>query len=137
MFQKVAPWFLVENVDEVVAWYTELLGAKLQHTLPDNPPFEWVSLLLGDVEIMFSKKKAAQEWYSDEVTVSETPANFIAYIYVEDVNSLCDRIKDKVQVIMAPKDQFYGIREFAIRDPFGFIIIFAQEGGCETCCRIA
>lgn len=103
MFQKVAPWFLVENVNEVMAWYTSVLGAKLQHKLPRNPPFEWVSLLLDDVEIMFSKKKAAQEWYSDKVTISEIPANFIAYAYVEDVNYLYDQIKESPNHLAAKR----------------------------------
>lgn len=81
MYKDMAPMFLVENVDEVVKWYSEVLESKLQHNLPETPPFEWVSLLLNDVEIMFSQKKSAQKWYSDKVTISETPANIIAYIY--------------------------------------------------------
>lgn len=126
MYKDMAPMFLVENVDEVVKWYSEILESKLQHSLPETPPFEWVSLLLNDVEIMFSQKKSAQKWYSDKVTISETPANIIAYIYVEDVNSLYESVKEKVEIIMEPIDQSYGIREFAIKDPFGFILIFAE-----------
>ena len=76
--------------------------------------------------MMFSEQKAAQRWYSDHVTISETPANFIAYICVKQVNNLYERIKGRVKIIMDPTDQWYGIREFAIRDPFGFILIFAQ-----------
>jgi len=126
MYQKVAPMLLVENVEEAVEWYGKVLGAKLQSSLPKNPPFEWTSLGLGDVEIMFSKKRSAQKWYSDAVIVSETPANFIAYIYVENADNLYERIKDNVKIAMEPTDQWYGLREFAIRDPFGFISIFAQ-----------
>ncbi|MFQ6015034.1 MAG: VOC family protein [Anaerolineae bacterium] len=126
MYHKVTPMFLVENVDKAVAWYGNTLGTELRHSLPKTPPFEWVSLLLGDIEIMFSQKGAAQKWYSDGVTVSEIPANFIAYIYVKHANSLYERVKGKVTIIMEPTDQWYGMREFAIRDPFGFILIFAQ-----------
>ncbi|MEO0115316.1 MAG: VOC family protein [candidate division WOR-3 bacterium] len=126
MYQKVAPMFLVENVDKAVEWYKDIFGAEPQASLPKEPPFEWVSLMLGDMEIMFSQKKSAQKWYSENVIVAEKPANFIAYIYVEDANNLYDRIKDKVKIIMEPVDQWYGIREFAIQDPFGIILIFAQ-----------
>ncbi len=118
--------FLVEDVDEAMLWYQEILDAKLQYSLPQKPPFTWISLLIGDIEIMFSQKRAAQKWYSDKVSVSEKPANFVAYIYVKEVNNLYDRIKDKVKIIVEPTDQSYGIREFAIQDPFGFILIFAQ-----------
>jgi uncharacterized glyoxalase superfamily protein PhnB len=122
----MALMLLVENVDEALAWYGEVFGAELHASLPQTPPFEWVSLLLDDVEIMFGQKRAAQDWYSHKVTISETLANFIAYVYVKDVNSLSEQIKDKVAVIMAPTDQAYGIREFAIQDHLGFIWVFAQ-----------
>jgi len=28
---------------------------------------------------------------------------------------------------MEPTDQPYGVREFAVQDPFGFVLIFAQN----------
>jgi|GEM_PF-3509976 len=117
---------LVENVDEAIAWYMDVFKAKLQGTFPQTPPFKWASLKLGNIEIMFSEKKAAQRWYTDNVPIAKTPANFIAYIYIKNANPLYNQIKDKVKVIMEPVDQPYGIREFVIQDPFGYTIIFAQ-----------
>lgn len=126
IFQKFAPMFLVDNIDKVVKWYQDVLGAEIFASLPKNPPYEWVSLRLGDVEIMFSLKKSAQNWYSKNVVVSEKLSNFIGYIYVQDIDGLYQKIEDKVKVIMEPVDQPYGIREFAIKDPFGITLIFAQ-----------
>ena len=45
---------------------------------------------------------------------------------VEDIDKLYEHVKDEVTVVMKPKDQFYGIREFTIRDPFDFVWTFAQ-----------
>lgn len=126
MYQNVALMFLVDKVDEAASWYQKILGAKLQYSMPKTPPYEWVSLLLDGVELMLAQKGAAQQWYTDKVPVSEKPSNFIAYFYVKDVNALYDKIKDKVKVIMDPTDQPHGIREFAIQDASGFILIFAQ-----------
>jgi len=123
---RVAPFCLVDDVDQVVNWYVAVFGARIQARLPEQPPFEWVSLRLGDVEIMFSRKDSVQEWYSDRVKVSDAPANFIAYIYVTGADELWDRVRDRVLVLMEPTDQPYGIREFAIQDPFGFSLIFAE-----------
>jgi uncharacterized glyoxalase superfamily protein PhnB len=126
MYQRVAPILLVDNVDEAVAWYQDKRGAEIQAADPKSPPFEWASLLLGGIEIMVGQKRAAQGWYTDHITVSETPANFIAYIYVEDAHDLYHRIKGRVNIVMEPTDQRYGIREFAIGDPYGFVLVFAQ-----------
>jgi hypothetical protein len=79
---------LVDDVNQAEAWYRNVFGAELQYCLPQEPPFEWVSLLFDDVEIMIGKKWEAKNWYSEEVQVSETPTNFIAYIYVEHINEL-------------------------------------------------
>ena len=126
MYLDFTPMLLVDDVDEALKWYSEILGANLQYSLPENPPFEWISILLNDVEIMIAKKESAKKWYSHKVSISDSPANFIAYIYVEDINGLYVLVKEKVKIIMEPKNQTYGIREFAVKDPFGFILIFAQ-----------
>ncbi len=118
--------FLVDDVDKAVQWYRDILGAQLQHSLPDTPPFEWVSLKLDGVEIMFARKESGRKWYTDRVETSIKPTNIIAYIYVNDINSMYEQLKDKAQVIMKPVDQDYGIREFAFQDPFGFVIVVAQ-----------
>lgn len=126
MYRELAPMLLVDDVDGALAWYQDVLGAKLQYKLPDDPPFEWVSILLDGVEIMLARKQAAKEWYTEAVKSADTPANCIVYIYVESVDALYEKIKDKVKVVMKPADQYYGMREFVIKDPFGFILIFAE-----------
>ena len=79
-------------------------------------------------ELMFWEKEAARKEYPDLV-ISANPASFIAYFYVEDVDALYERLRSKVEVLMEPKDQFYGVHEFTIRDPFGFVLTFAQVKG--------
>jgi len=131
MYKKVAPMFLVDDVDKAMGFYKDVFGARLQYSLPDKPPFEWVSLLLEETEIMFWKKEAAQKEYPDASLISDKQGNVIIYVYVEDIDKLYERIKDNVTVIMKPKDQFYGIREFTVQDPFDFIWTFAQVRGKE------
>ena len=126
MYQKVAPMLLVEDVDKTEEWYRNVLGAELQYSMPQNPPFMWVSLLLDDVEIMFGQRGEATKWYSDSVTVVEKPSNFIVYFYINNLDQLYDHIRDEVEIVMEPMDQSYGIREFVVRDPFGFILVFAE-----------
>lgn len=117
---------LVDDVDKAVGYYTEVFGAKLQYSLPKTSPYEWVSLLLGDVEIMFWQKEAAQKEYPAVSLTSEKPGNLIIYVYVADIDNLYERTKDKATVIMKPKDQPYGIREFTVLDCFDIILTFAQ-----------
>ena len=129
MYRKVAPMLLVDDVDKAADYYQEIFGAKLQYSLPKTSPHEWISLLLGDVEIMFWQKEAAQREYPGVFLTSEKPGNLIVYVYVKDVDNLYDCIKDKVTVLIEPRDQSYGIHGFTVQDCFDFILTFAQIRG--------
>ncbi|NOX44148.1 MAG: hypothetical protein GXO72_00175 [Caldiserica bacterium] len=117
---------LVEDVERGIRFYCEALGGRLAAVYPEQPPHEWASLELGGVELMLWDKGAAGAEYPG-LRVPTDPTGVILYIHVDDVDALYERVKGMAEVLMDPVDQFYGIREFTIRDPFGFILTFAQE----------
>jgi len=45
----------------------------------------------------------------------------------ESVDALHNRLKSNVKVVMPLVTQFYGLREFAIEDPDGYILTFAER----------
>jgi uncharacterized glyoxalase superfamily protein PhnB len=45
------------------------------------------------------------------------------------IDALYARIAGQTKVVMPLKNQFYGMREFGIEDPDGYIIFFAQRIG--------
>ena len=128
MFRKVAPMLLVEDVERGIRFYCEILGGRLAAVYPEQPPHEWASLELDGVELMLWDKGASGAEYPG-LEIPESSARVILYIYVNDVDALYKRVKDRAEVLMEPVDQFYGIREFTIHDPFGFILTFAQLKG--------
>ncbi|PYR09556.1 MAG: hypothetical protein DMF99_14775 [Acidobacteria bacterium] len=60
------------------------------------------------------------------ITVPEESPLFIE---VEEVDPLHERLKSKpnVTIVMPIVTQWYGMREFAIADPDGYVITFAQR----------
>jgi len=44
----------------------------------------------------------------------------------EGVDALFRSVDGKARVLMPLKNQFYGMREFVIEDPDGYVLIFAQ-----------
>ncbi len=126
MFRKVAPMLLVEGVERGIRFYCEVLGGRLAAVYPEQPPPEWASLELDGVELTLWEKGAARAEHRG-LEIPENPASTILYFYVDDVDALYEQVKEVAEVLMAPVDQFYGMREFTIRDPFGFILTFARE----------
>ena len=62
----------------------------------------------------------------------EPHATAIQYIYVNDLDALWDAIKDKVKAEWGPKKMPYGMMEFAIKDPDGYLLSFGEEMDKDT-----
>ena len=48
------------------------------------------------------------------------------YFSVDDVESLWERIRGHCTAEWGPEDMPYGLREFAIKDPNGYLLIFGS-----------
>ena len=126
LFKKLTPNLLVANVERSLAFYVDVLGFARGMTVPDASPFVFASVASGGVEIFFNDAAAA---------ITEYPAfagrplgtTGTMYIEVEGVDALHDRLKPTVRIVMPLVAQFYGAREFAIEDPDGYVITFAER----------
>jgi uncharacterized glyoxalase superfamily protein PhnB len=58
------------------------------------------------------------------------PDMFDAYFCPDDVDALHAELKDRgVKIIQAPTEQPYGLREFRVQDPDGYILGFGKRAG--------
>jgi hypothetical protein len=48
------------------------------------------------------------------------------YIFPESLDRLDEELRGKVQFAWGPEETEYGIREFAVRDPDGYLLVFAE-----------
>jgi len=125
-FTKLTPNLIVSSVERSLAFYSGVLGFERGMTVPDAPPYAFASVTHGRVEIFFNEASAATREYP---VFAGRPigATGTIFIEVDAVDALHDGIKDRVRVIMPLVTQFYGMREFAIEDPDGYVITFAQR----------
>jgi lactoylglutathione lyase len=128
-FKKLTPNLLVANVERSLAFYTGTLGFERGMTVPDESPLVFASVTSGAIEIFFNDVTAAAKEYPG---FSGRPigATGTLFIEVEGVDALHDRLKGlkgSVTIVMPIVTQFYGMREFAIEDPDGYVITFAER----------
>jgi uncharacterized glyoxalase superfamily protein PhnB len=125
-FKKLTPNLVVANVERSLAFYVDTLGFERGMTVPDASPFVFASVTSGSVEVFFNDVAAAVKEYPafDGRPIGATGTLFIE---VEGVDALHDRLKSTVKIVMPIVTQFYGTREFAIADPDGYIITFAER----------
>jgi uncharacterized glyoxalase superfamily protein PhnB len=127
-FTKLTPNLVVANVERSLAFYVDTLGFSRGMTVPDASPFVFAAVTSGPVEIFFNDAAAATKEYP-AFAGKPIGATGTLFIEMQGVDALHDRLKSTVKIVMPIVTQFYGMREFAIEDPDGYVITFAERIG--------
>jgi catechol 2,3-dioxygenase-like lactoylglutathione lyase family enzyme len=125
-FRKLTPNLLVADVSRSLAFYTDVLGFARGMTVPDEPPFVFASVTSGTVEIFFNEAANAVKEYP---SLADRPLGLSGtmFIEVDAIDAFYATLDGKVNVTMPIVTQWYGMREFAIADPDGYLITFAER----------
>ena len=117
MVEKVVPMIHVPDVRATVAWY-QSIGFTIRDTYDDGGDgLSFAILSFGSNEVMFNSGGQPSTQNRREVDL---------YVYSNNVDELHERLKDRVEVVEALHDTFYGMREFIIRDLNRFWVTFGQ-----------
>jgi uncharacterized glyoxalase superfamily protein PhnB len=125
---ELTPNILVEDMAATLAFYQEVLGFGLVMSVPDSAPFNWAMLKRDEVVLMFQTRASLAE----EIPLFASQmlgGGLTFYINVTDIQGLHQTLAGRVEVVMPMKTTFYGAQEFGIRDPNGFVLVFAQSTG--------
>ncbi len=113
----VIPRLPVADLRRTIAFYTDSLGFQIGVLWPDDNP-TFATLDRDAVSLGFFTPDAPR----GPVTVGSADL----YLGSDDVRALHTAIKDVVKVEWGPEVYFYGRREFAVRDPDGYLLIFTE-----------
>jgi catechol 2,3-dioxygenase-like lactoylglutathione lyase family enzyme len=127
-FASVTPNLLVRDIGRSTAFYRDVLGFTIKTTVPEAPPFAFVWLERDGVPVFLNDPQAVAEDYpgADSRPCGGTATMFFIVTAVDDLHA---RVAPHASVVMGLKTQFYGMREFAIEDPDGHILTFAERVG--------
>ena len=130
-FTKLTPNLIVPNVEASLDFYCNVLGFARGMTVPDSSPYVFGSVVSGDgsngVEICFNDQKAVAE---EDAALGGKPigGSLTLFIEVEGIVDFYRKVQQHgVKITMPIKDQFYGMREFGMQDPDGWVITFAER----------
>ena len=123
---KITPNLIVSNVEQSLAFYTDVLGFARGMTVPEQPPLMFASVTSGAVEIFFNDRSTVTKESPQMAGLSFGGGNTM-FIQVDNVDALHDRVRPDVKIVLPIRTQWYGMREFAITDPDGYVITFAQR----------
>lgn len=125
--KKLTPNLVVRNIEESLRFYEGVLGFTRELLVPDKAPFVFASVKSGDVEIFLNDYNNV---VADHPEMKDKPLAGISstFIEVEGIKALLGQVEAaRMKLFMPLTDQWYGMREFAVADPDGHIIVFAER----------
>ena len=118
MIEPLRPMLYARDLDETIRFYSETLGFTCDATWSPHgtPPATWCALSHGATAMMFTHAE-----------VDEPALTGRLYLYPADVDAYHDDVVGRGAVIMhAPFDTEYGMREFSLVDPNGYVLSFGR-----------
>jgi len=110
--------FTVKDVAASLAYYRDCVGFDVAFEY--GTPTFYVGLCSGEVSLHLIA--AAQ--------APRPPGHGAVSIYVDNVDGVhADLVRRGAKILNSPKDQDYGLRDFAIADIDGNMILFSMELG--------
>jgi uncharacterized glyoxalase superfamily protein PhnB len=125
-YRKLTPNLLVADVSRSCDYYINVLGFEPGMTVPDEAPYVFASVTSGSVEIFFNERTVAVQEYP-LLGGRALGASGTMFIEVEGIDDLYTQLQGRVTVVMPIATRPYGMREFAITDPDGYLITFAER----------
>lgn len=136
-FTSITPNLIVRDIAKSTAFYRDVLGFAIKQTVPDlsrrSPgaeaeadPFVFVWLERDGVPVFLNDITAAEHDYPDAAKLPQGGSAALFFV-ITGVDAYHAAVSPNANVIMPLKTQFYGMREFAITDPDGHIITFAER----------
>ncbi len=117
-FRRLVPMLQTLDLERTVAWYESVLGFRRSGPHAEG----WCSLERDGVSIMFMTN----------AHLGTPHATATQYFTVDDADALWRSIKDRCAAEWGPEDMSYGLREFAIRDPNGYLLSFGSAIAART-----
>ena len=125
----VSVW--VTDLDEALAFYTDVLGFELGDDVAFGPDYRWLTVGPADqpdIEIGLSRigpPIPPTDYEALNALLAKGSLQGIIF-ELDDVDAKFEQLRAAgAEVLQEPIDQFYGVRDCAFRDPSGNMIRFS------------
>ena len=127
MFTQLTTNLMVEDVDQSVAFYQDVLGFSLKQSVPRKKGGLQFAIVAKDKQfLMFQERTNLIEEYPLLATERVQPSVSL-YIMVDNFDALYQKIKNKHEILTEIHTTFYGAKEFAIADNSGYVLTFTEH----------
>jgi uncharacterized glyoxalase superfamily protein PhnB len=122
---RITPVLLVNEIEPQLDFWTRRLGFAKTIEVPHGDKLGFVAFQKGDVEVMYQTFASVGDDAPAAMAAQAGKGPTYLYMQVDDLDAMLAAMKD-VPKVMQERRAFYGMREFAVQDPAGHFLTFAQ-----------
>jgi uncharacterized glyoxalase superfamily protein PhnB len=123
--KRITPVLLVEEIEPLIPFWVGRLGFSKTIEVPDGNKLGFVIFEKGSVEVMYQTYASVEKDAPPAMSKEARKGPTYLYMEVDDLDALVTAMKD-ARLVMPMRTAFYGMREFAVQDPGGHFITFAE-----------
>ena len=124
---KITAVLLMNEIEPSLRFWVERLGFEKTVEVPEGDRLAFAILVKDGAELMLQTLESAAKDVPTSIPVSEGQSVGL-FIEVPDFDDLLKRVEG-LEVVMAERTTFYGMREIVVREPGGFAVCFASRVG--------
>ena len=122
----------VDDPDAALAFYRDTLGMTVRNEVA-NGGFRWITLSIDsqpEIQIVLSQPHAGRSQEDGDALAALLAKGVLPMIQIgcDDLDATFDKMATApgVEVLEEPANQFWGVRDFAVRDPAGNMVRVEQ-----------
>jgi uncharacterized glyoxalase superfamily protein PhnB len=123
--KRITPVLLVKEIEPLVPFWVERLGFTKTIEVPDGNKLGFVAFQKGAAEVMYQTYSSVEKDAPPAMSAEARKGPTYLYMEVDNLDAVLAGMKD-VKKVMPERTAFYGMKEFAVQDPGGHFITFAQ-----------
>jgi uncharacterized glyoxalase superfamily protein PhnB len=123
--KKITPVLLVNEIEPILPFWIDRLGFTKTIEVPDGSKLAFVAFQKGATEVMYQTYASVEHDAPPEMASAARKGPTYLYLEVDNLDAVLAAMKD-VKKVMPERTAVYGMREFAVQDPAGHFITFAQ-----------
>jgi len=123
---------IVDDPDAAITFYRDTLGLELKNEV-ENDGFRWVTLSTRDqpeIEIVLSQPHAGRSQADGDALAAMLAKGELPGVLfrTDDLDATFEKVRaaGNAEILQEPADQFWGVRDAAVRDPAGNHIRISQ-----------
>jgi uncharacterized glyoxalase superfamily protein PhnB len=123
--KRITAVLLVQEIEPLVPFWVDRLGFTKAVEVPDGNKIGFIIFQKGSAEVMYQTYSSVEKDAPPSMGAEARKGPTYLYMEVDNLDAVLAAMK-QARMVMPVRTAFYGMREFAVQDPGGHFVTFAQ-----------